>query len=264
MIRPPGGPDDDPFALDGAVAVITGGGTGIGAATAAVLACHGARLVVAGRSASALERTVADVERRGGVAFAAPTDVTDGAACSRLVASALDHFGSLDILVNNAGGSRGRDDGAWSADDWDRMIELNLTSVWRLGREVAGIMASRGGGAIVNVASAAALTPRPTHAPYGVAKAGVVHLTSVLAAEYGSRGVRVNCVAPGLVKTAGFVRAMERLGRDPEAQGGRVLVGRPGDPLELAFPILFLVSRAAPFVYGETLFVGGGPRYWTA
>jgi NAD(P)-dependent dehydrogenase (short-subunit alcohol dehydrogenase family) len=252
----------DVLDLSGRVAIVTGGGTGIGRATALVMAARNATVVLAGRHRERLQAVAEEVGEAGGRAVAMITDVSMAEACRELVARTTAELGRIDILVNNAGGSRSRPDGRWTDDDWDRMMALNLRSVWLLGRAAAATMMSAGGGAIVNVASAAALTPRPLHGPYGVAKAGVVHLTSVLAAEFADRGVRVNGVAPGLVRTEGFVRAMTSLGREPDAQRDRVLVGRPGDPLEIAYPILFLASDAARYIYGETLYVGGGPRYW--
>jgi NAD(P)-dependent dehydrogenase (short-subunit alcohol dehydrogenase family) len=252
------------FDLSGQVAVITGGGTGIGRATAHILAAWGASVVVASRRTHNLQRVVQELEAAGLAARAIPADVRDPDACRALIDETVHHLDRLDILVNCAGGSRSRTDGAWTDEDWQNALDLNLSAAWVLSRHAAEHMAARDGGAIVNVSSAASLTPRPVHAPYGIAKAAVNHLTSVLAAEYGPRGVRINCVAPGLVKSEGFVRAMQRLGRDPDDQGGRVLIGRAGTPPEIAYPILFLVSRAASYIFGETLYVGGGPRYWSS
>jgi NAD(P)-dependent dehydrogenase (short-subunit alcohol dehydrogenase family) len=258
------GPAGDVLDMTGRAVIVTGGGTGIGRATALVLAARGARLVLAGRHEDPLRQAAREVAALGGKALVAPTDVTQPAACTSLIEYAAETLGGVFGLVNNAGGSRSRPDRSWSVEDWDRMLDLNLRSVWLLSRAAAPVMAERGGGAIVNIASAAALVPRPEHAPYGVAKAGVVHLTSILSAELGPTGVRVNCVAPGLIKTDGFVRAMETLGRDADAQGGRVTVGRPGAPFEIAYPVLFLLSDAAGYVHGETLYVGGGPRHWAS
>jgi NAD(P)-dependent dehydrogenase (short-subunit alcohol dehydrogenase family) len=260
----PNGPFDDVFDLRGQVAVVTGGGVGIGRAAALVLAAHGAHVVLASRKTANLDAVAAEVEDSGGRAVARQVDVNDRSACEELIRWTVAELGRVDVLVNNAGGTRSRNDGAWTYDDWDRMMNLNLRSVWSLSRAAAEVMvAGASGGAIVNIASGAAIAPRPIHAPYGTAKAAVMHLTSTLAAEYGPLGVRVNCVAPGLIRTEGFVRAMHSLGRDPEDQRSRVPVGRPGDPLEIAFPILFLASRAASYVHGETIYVGGGPRHWT-
>jgi NAD(P)-dependent dehydrogenase (short-subunit alcohol dehydrogenase family) len=252
-----------PFDLTDKVVMITGGGTGVGRATAVLMSAMGANVVVAGRRESLLDETVAEIEAQGGKAAAVITDVRRSAECEALVDRAVAAFGSVDILVNNAGGSKPAKDGTWRDKDWHNMLDLNLTSVWNLSRLTAPLMAERGGGAIVNVSSTASWRAMPNHAPYGAAKAGVNSLTENLAAEYAPQGIRVNGVVLGVVATEGFTKGMELLGRDPEDQADRVLLGRPGRPLEVAYAILFLASRAASFITGEMIHVGGGPRSWS-
>ena len=253
----------DPFDMRGTVAVITGGGTGVGKATATLLSARGANVVVAGRRSLPLEETVNEIEGLGGRATAIKTDVRRVEDCEALIDRAVQEYGRVDVLVNNAGGSKPAQDGVWREQDWHNMLDLNLTSVWNLSRLAAPHMAREGAGAIVNVSSSASWRAMPNHAPYGAAKAGVNSLTENLAAEYAAENIRVNGVVLGVVASEGFVKGMEMLGRDPEDQGDRVLLGRPGRPHEVAYTILFLASRAASFITGEMIHVGGGPRTWS-
>lgn len=250
----------DPFDLTGRVAVVTGGGTGIGRATALLFAEHGADVVVASRKLENLEKAAASILERGRRALAVRTDVRvpDDLRC--LVDTTLAELGRIDILVNNAGGSYARPLSGWDLDAWQNMIDLNLRSVFVLSRLVAPRMIERGGGVIVNVSSGAATAALPDVAPYGAAKAGVNNLTAAMAAEWGPQGVRVNCVQVGAVKSEGFLRAMARAGRDPDEIGGLNALGRAGDPGEIAWPILFLASPASSFMTGQTIVVNGGPR----
>jgi NAD(P)-dependent dehydrogenase (short-subunit alcohol dehydrogenase family) len=251
------------FDLTGRAAVITGGGTGVGKQTALLMASQGADVMVAGRRQDMLDETVAAVEALGGKAIAVSADVRREEECHRIIDSAVAQFGRIDVLVNNAGGSRIAREGGWTAKDWQDMIDLNLTSVWNLSRFAAPHLAEHGQGTIVNVSSVSSWSPMPNHAPYGAAKAGVNNLTLSLAAEYASQRIRVNCVAIGLVASEGYVKGMKMLGRDPDDQGERIAFGRPGEPIEVAFPILFLATPASSYITGETVFIGGGPRGWS-
>lgn len=249
--------------LTGKVAIVTGAGTGVGRETARQLAGLGADVAVAARRLHLLEDAVRDVEELGARAIAVRTDVRDANDCASLIETAAGEFGRIDILINAAGGASPAGPDGWTTKTWQSMIDLNLTSVWLLSRAAAEHMARNGGGAIVNVSSIAGIAPNPTVAPYGVAKAGVIHLTSTLATEFAPTGVRVNCVALGMIRSEGFLKGMELLRRDPDDQGGRILMGRPGTVEEAAHPIVFLASPAASYITGETLYVGGGPRNWS-
>ncbi|HLN16330.1 MAG TPA: SDR family oxidoreductase [Acidimicrobiales bacterium] len=251
----------DAFDLTGQVAVVTGGGTGIGRATARVLADHGADVVVASRRVENLERTAAEVKKRHRRALVVQTDVRKPEECARLIDTTINDFGRLDILVNNAGGSKAFPLDQWTLAEWQNSIALNLESVFFLSQRAARHMIEGGaGGSIVNISSGASQLGLPHVAPYGAAKAGVNNLTRSMAAEYGRHGIRVNCIAVGAVKSEGFIRSMEAIGRDPDAVGASTnSIGRAGEPEEIAYPILFLVSAAASFLSGETIHVGGGP-----
>jgi NAD(P)-dependent dehydrogenase (short-subunit alcohol dehydrogenase family) len=250
----------DVFDLTDQVAVITGGGTGIGRATACVLAERGADVVVASRRTENLEKAAADVRERGRRALVVTTDVRKPDDCERLIDETMAEYGRLDILVNNAGGSRAHPLDQWTLEGFDNMIALNLRSVFHLSQLAARHMIARGRGNIVNISSGASQLGLPFVAPYGAAKAGVNNLTRTLAADLGPHGIRVNCIAVGAVKSEGFVREMARIGRDPDDVGGSSnAIGRAGTPEEIAYPILFLVSEAASFLSGETIYVGGGP-----
>jgi NAD(P)-dependent dehydrogenase (short-subunit alcohol dehydrogenase family) len=251
-----------PFDFSGKVVLITGGGTGIGRATALLFARHGADVVVAGRKIDPLEETARQVRELGRAATVVPTNVKDEAACEALVAATVATYGRLDFLVNNAGGSRAKTWRTWTMKDFDDMLSLNLRSVWVLSRAAAAAMHETGGGAIVNISSGAAMFPVPHSAPYGAAKAGVQNLTAVMAVDLGSWNIRVNCIAPGTIKSEGFVNAMERMNLVPDEAGGNNPVGRAGLCEEIAWPILFCCSPAAGFINGETIYAGGGPANW--
>jgi NAD(P)-dependent dehydrogenase (short-subunit alcohol dehydrogenase family) len=249
------------FDLDGRVAVITGGGTGIGAATARVLADYGARVVIASRKIDNLEKVAAGLREQGHDCLVVPTDVRDAEQCETLIARAAEEWGRLDILVNNAGGSWAMPFESWTLERWQNMIDLNLRSTWLLSIAASRHMLERGAGAIVNISSGAGEMGLPYVAPYGAAKAGVNNLTKTFAGAWTPQGVRVNCIAVGAVASEGFLASMAKAGRDPNEVGAQSnAVGRPGDPIEIAYGILFLVSDAASFLSGETIYFGGGPR----
>jgi NAD(P)-dependent dehydrogenase (short-subunit alcohol dehydrogenase family) len=248
------------FALDGRVAIVTGGGTGIGRGCALVLAEHGADVVLAGRRPQPLEQTAREIEALGRRAVAVPTDVTDVGQCEQLVARTLRDLGRLDILVNNAGGASTKPIGDWTEQEWHHVIDLNIGSVWFLSRMAAQPMIKQGKGAIVNISSGSAFFAFPMGAPYGAAKAAVNNLTMSMAAAWTPKGVRVNAVAAGAVRTDMLLDDAKRFGLDEKALGAGNAMGRIGDPDEIAYAVLFLASDAASFCSGQALWVNGGPR----
>jgi NAD(P)-dependent dehydrogenase (short-subunit alcohol dehydrogenase family) len=249
----------DRFDLTGRVAVVTGGGTGIGRGAALVLAEHGADVVVAGRRPEPLESTATEIESLGRRALSVPTDVTDPAACQLLVDTTLAELARVDILVNNAGGAETKSMSKWTDDEWEHVLALNLGSVWHLSRAASKPMLAQGKGAIVNISSGASLLAMPQAAPYAAAKAGVNNLTSSMAAAWTGRGVRVNAIAVGAVRAASLVDDLARYDIDAETMGATNASGRLGEPEEIGYGVLFFASDASSFCSGQTLYIHGGP-----
>jgi NAD(P)-dependent dehydrogenase (short-subunit alcohol dehydrogenase family) len=247
------------FSLDGRVAVITGGGTGIGRGSALVLAEHGADVVLAGRRADPLESTANEVQALGRRALAVSTDVTTADACQGLVEATLQEFGRLDILVNCAGGAETKSILKWPDDDFEKTLALNFGSVWHLSRAAAKPMLAQGKGAIVNISSGASLLAMPQAAPYAAAKAAVNNLTGSMAAAWSRKGVRVNAIAVGAVRAATLTDDAARYGLDPEAIAMTNGIGRLGEPDEIGYGVLFFASDASSFVSGQTLYMHGAP-----
>lgn len=247
--------------LEGKVALITGASRGIGNALARGFAEAGASVGLAARSAAELEATVGEIESRGGKALALPTDVTVAAQVSEMARKALKAFGRIDVLVNCAGGS-GADRSipllTMEEEVWDRIVNLNLKSVYLCCRAVGKMMADQRSGSIINFSSGAAFQPVWGMTHYGAAKAGVIQLTRILAVELGRYNVRVNAVSPGLIATETERRFMppEQL----EKYVKMIPLGRAGQPEDILGTVLFLASEASGWVNGAVVAVGGGPQ----
>jgi NAD(P)-dependent dehydrogenase (short-subunit alcohol dehydrogenase family) len=249
----------DRFSLNERVAIITGGGTGIGRGIALVLADHGADVVLAARRPEPLASTAREIEALGRRALSVPTDVTSPQQCEDLVDVTLREFGHVDILVNNAGGAQTKSLMKWTEEEWHNVVALNLGSVWFLSRAAAAPMLEQGKGSIVNISSGASLLAMPQAAPYGAAKAGVNNLTGSMASAWTRKGVRVNTIAVGAVRAATLLEDAERYGLDPEAIGMTNASGRLGEPEEIGYGVLFFASDASSFCSGQTLYMHGGP-----
>lgn len=248
------------FDLSGRVAVVTGGGTGIGRNTALLLAERGADVAVAGRKSGPLEEVAEAIRALGRGAIAVPTDVRKPEAAQALVDAVIAEFGRLDILINNAGGAHGHI-GLSKIDPakWDRDIQLNLSAA-QYCAQAAFPHLKKTRGAVVNVSSMAGINGTQGVGAYSAAKAGLQMLTRVMAAEWGPRDIRVNCVAPGMTATEAAVAGWEKSGYDAAAVAKTAFpLGRYGEMREVAQAIVFFASDAASYVTGETLAVGGGP-----
>jgi len=245
------------FDLSGKVAVITGGGQGIGEGIARAYAESGAAVVVAARHVDRVQRVADEINASGGRALAVPTDVTDRDALVALADAAIEAFGGLDIWVNNAGGSTVRSPLVkLDVEDWDACLSLNLTAVW-----AASVIASErlnDGGSIINITSPAATRAVLGSGHYSAAKAGVNALTLTMAIELAPR-IRVNGVAPGMVPTEVMMTALDMdVPMLEQVAEKRTPMKRLGTPDDIAAAALYLASDAGGWVTGQIITVAGG------
>ncbi len=245
------------FGLSSKVAVVTGGGQGIGEGIAKAFADAGAAVVVAARHEDRIRRVADEITAAGGRALAVRTDVTDRAALSALAEAALGEFGRLDVWVNNAGGSPVRTPlRELSEADWDACIDVNLRAVWLASVIAAEHLSS--GGSIINVTSPAATRAAPGSGHYSAAKAGVNALTLTMSVELAPH-VRVNGIAPGYVPTEVMMTALQTDVPRLEAMAQkRIPLARLGTPDDMAAAAIYLASDAGSWVTGQILTVSGG------
>ncbi|MCA3414049.1 MAG: glucose 1-dehydrogenase [Roseomonas sp.] len=248
--------------LEGKSALVTGGASGIGRATALAFAREGARVAVADIMQDAAQRTVTEIEAMGGQAMAIACDVTDDDAVKAMIAATVDAFGSLDCAFNNAGiapyqvNAGGQKIADVAPEAWRRLIDVNLTGVWLcLRHEVAQMRAQGSGGVIINTASILGLVGTATSSAYVAAKHGVVGLTKVAAADHAEDNIRVNAVCPGYIETPMTEETMRRRG---ERIMARVPMARMGKAAEIAEAVVWLCSPKASFVTGVSWAVDGG------
>jgi NAD(P)-dependent dehydrogenase (short-subunit alcohol dehydrogenase family) len=248
--------------LDGKIALITGGGSGIGRATALLFASEGAKLSVVDWAEDNARAVVAEIGKRGGEAIALRADVSKAADAERMVSETVQRFGRLDILYNNAGIGVARHTHLMSEEEWDRTIDIDLKGVF-LGCRYALPELMKHGGAILSTASVAGIEGIRRMAAYCAAKAGVIMLTKSLAMDYAEYGIRVNCVCPGTIETPLSETAYEKLSEERSERARRTvaamhLLGRTGQPEEIASAALFLCSQDASFITGQAIVVDGG------
>lgn len=250
----------DLFKLEGRVAIVTGGNRGIGYGIAKAFAEAGAQVVIAARNDQRNAQAVAELSEFGTV-VAIKTDVTSRDDLARLRDVLLERFGRIDILVNNAGVGAHAEALTMSDDDWGSVLTTNLDAVFRASQVIGAVMAEAGRGSIVNIGSMSGIiVNRPQwHSPYAVSKAGVHHLTKSLAAEWASKGVRVNAIAPGYVKTE---IADIDLPEYKHYWVDEVPMQRYAQTSEIAPAALYLASDASTFTTGTILVVDGGYTLW--
>ncbi|SHK22685.1 3-oxoacyl-[acyl-carrier-protein] reductase [Anaerobranca californiensis DSM 14826] len=237
------------------VAIITGAGRGIGEFTAKRFAQEGAKVVVADLNEADVNKVVEEIKADGGQALGVIVNVTDREQVDKMIADTLEHFGGLDILVNNAGITADNTLLKMTQEEWDRVINVNLTGVFHCGQAAAKVMAEKGSGVILNASSVVGLYGNFGQTNYAATKWGVIGMTKTWAKELGKKGIRVNAVAPGFIVTPMTAKMPEKvLDMMKEKSPLRTL----GYPEDIANAYLYLASDEARFVTGTVLSVDGG------
>jgi len=239
--------------LQGEIALVTGASRGIGAAIADTLAAHGAKVVGTATTETGAQKIGERLSAHGGVGRV--LNVTDSAAVDGLIEEIGREFGSVSILVNNAGITRDQLLMRMKDEDWQAILDTNLSSVYRTSKAVMRGMMKARKGRIISIASVVGVTGNPGQANYAAAKAGIIAFSKSLAREIGSRGITVNVVAPGFIDTD-MTRALTEDQRN--ALLPNIALGRLGSPADIAQAVLYLASPAAAYITGETLHVNGG------
>ncbi|RVU38471.1 3-oxoacyl-[acyl-carrier-protein] reductase [Hwanghaeella grinnelliae] len=240
------------FDLSGKTALVTGASGGLGSAIAAALHGQGASVVLSGTRVEALEAVAAGLGER---TFVVPANLGDADSLDALAKQAEAATGQLDILVNNAGLTRDNLAMRLKDDDWETVLNVNLTAAFRLSRAVLRGMMKRRWGRIIGITSIVGVTGNPGQANYAASKAGMIGMAKSLAQEVASRGITVNCLAPGFIETA----MTDALGdQQQEKLLGAIPAGRMGTPADIASGVVYLASEEASYVTGQTLHVNGG------
>ena len=246
--------------FEGKVALVTGGGAGIGRAGALAFARGGAKVVVADRQTEDAEQTAQSIRGMGGEAVFVRADVSRREDIEAMVKVAVDTYGRLDLALNNAGieGAKFIPTAEYPEDAWDDVIRINLKGVWLSMKYAIPHLLRQKGSAIVNIASVAGLTGSRLGSAYHASKHGVIGITKAAAIEYAAQGLRVNAVAPGVIHTAMAERAFLHNPAVASRVGAMHPLGRMGTPAEVAEAVVWLCSDAASFITGHTLAVDGG------
>ncbi len=248
---------DTKFDLNGKVAIVTGGGRGIGKAIALSLAEAGAKVVVCSRTQKEIEEVAAEISRKGGKALSLAVDLTANEQLENLVNTAVKEFGRIDILVNNAARSFLRSLLDLREDGWDKVFNTNVKAVWLLSRLVARKMVEQKSGRIINITTVGAEKAELGMAAYGCSKAALKMLTRCMAREWAQFGINVNAVGPGLTRTD----FSKPIWSNPEVAKHVAMAipkGRLAEPEEIVGAVLFLASDAAGFITGQSIYVDGG------
>ena len=249
------------FNMAGKVAIVTGASKGLGQAMACGLAECGARVVAASRSLDLIEATADGINQKGGEAIAIPVDVKDSESIEQLVSRAKNHFGRVDILINNAGIAPVKKTMHTTLADWEDVLNTNLQSVFLLSKSAGKIMMEQRGGKIINIGSILGKMAAGMAMPYCVSKAGLDHMTRVLALEWAAFGINVNCIAPGFFETD-----MTELQQTDENHrkflNHKIPFKRLGKPDEIVCAAIFLASRASDYMTGATMIIDGGYTIW--
>lgn len=249
------------FDFTGRAAIVTGGGSGIGEATALMLARCGADIVIAARKQAPLDEAAARIRgETGRTCVPIAADVRKPEDAQRLIEQTMAALGRLDVLINNAGKGYHAPLRSMSAEVWNNDVALNLSAAFYCAQAALPHLAANGSGAIVNISSLAGVNGTVGVGAYSAAKAGLQMYTRVAAAEWGPRGVRVNGVAPGMIATERALAGWAKTGFDASKACEAFPLRRPGRPEEIAQAVVFLASEAASYITGETLVVAGGPQ----
>jgi NAD(P)-dependent dehydrogenase (short-subunit alcohol dehydrogenase family) len=244
--------------LEGKVAIITGGASGIGRASAKMFAAEGARVAVGDLDEPGGFETLRQIEAQGGESLFVQTDVSSASDAQRLVQVTVARWGALHVLYNNAyWAPTGRNVLNTTEDEWDRTQAVTLKSMYLMSRQAIPEMLKGGQGSIVNMASVAGIVGSKMFSAYAAAKGGVISLTRSMAIDFGKQGIRVNCIAPGPIDTP----AIAELKKDPkwlEFQMGRLLLDHLGRPEDIAYAAVYLASDESTYVTGSVMLIDGG------
>ena len=249
---------ENPFDFTEHVALVTGSGRGIGRGAAIALAGLGAKVVVASRTRNELDEVVSQIQASGSHGLGVQVDMRDPCAPATLLQSCIDAFGRLDVLVNNAGTVVRKRAEDTLQEDWDSILSLNVKGTAEMCRAALPYLRQNPGASIVNMSSITGMIGTPLRAAYAATKSAILGYTRVLAKELAPEGIRVNAVCPGFIDTA-FVTPY--LADKPEVMAEvlrHIPMGRVGCPEEAAWPIVFLASRAASYITGQTIIIDGG------
>jgi NAD(P)-dependent dehydrogenase (short-subunit alcohol dehydrogenase family) len=247
--------------LQSKVAIVTGAASGIGRATALLFGREGAAVIGIDLDETGGRQLAAEISASGGRAIFVKADVSQSKDCKRAVEKAVADFGRIDVLFNNAGIIRRSSVVDLSEEDWDRVMDVNVKSMFLMSKLVVPIMAAAGGGSIINTASGWGLTGGAKAAVYCASKGAVVLLTKAMAVDHGPQNIRVNCICPGDTDTGMLRNEAQQLGEDATrflAEAARRPLGRIGTPEEIAKAVLYLASDASSFVTGTALVIDGG------